>query len=292
MGPAVQGQGGDHHTFRAAAALVVDFALPEADALDLMREWNATCQPPWPERDLVKKLRSAARSGKHGRGSLLEAPSQRPTFDTADEALDRLIAAVQDRAPADVIGWLTWELVTTARWLTVAKKGSPRPALIPKKDRAAAILLAVGAYLDLDDPPQGPERLAWIMEQAAREHFACVPSATAKREEMLYETEAIDAMQAWKRGRGGVRHAPRILPFAPGRPLDPETLVAHEQEAACFRASLSPLEREVFDGYGEDDALLAERAETTAKTVKSTRFRIRKKASAWGAGEQNEGRAA
>jgi hypothetical protein len=67
IGPAVEGQHGDDHTYKVATVLVVDFALPQDDALDLMRAWNATCQPPWEERDLLNKLRGAA---KYGRGEL------------------------------------------------------------------------------------------------------------------------------------------------------------------------------------------------------------------------------
>lgn len=57
-GPAIEGEGGDAHTFIAAALLVNDFALTDAEALPLLTEWNATCQPPWSAHDLTVKLRS------------------------------------------------------------------------------------------------------------------------------------------------------------------------------------------------------------------------------------------
>lgn len=56
---AVAGQGGHNQTFSAACALVNGFTLSEGDALQLLREWNATCQPPWTERELEHKVRSA-----------------------------------------------------------------------------------------------------------------------------------------------------------------------------------------------------------------------------------------
>lgn len=60
-GPAVEGEGGDQHTFVAAALLAHDFALGEDQAWPLLVEWNATCRPPWSESDLVAKLRGGAK---------------------------------------------------------------------------------------------------------------------------------------------------------------------------------------------------------------------------------------
>jgi hypothetical protein len=60
--PAVEGQGGDAYTFLTAANLL-GFGLSKEDALDLMRDWNQTCVPPWPDRDLVKKVSNAERYG-------------------------------------------------------------------------------------------------------------------------------------------------------------------------------------------------------------------------------------
>lgn len=221
MGPAIQGQGGDNHTYKVACALVRDFALPEADALDLMRAWNETCLPPWKEGDIVAKLRGAARYGCHAVGAKLdEARPRLRVFDTAREALGALLHALYDNAPPDVIGWLLTELADTARWARWSKSG-PDPASIPAAHRKAALLAAVGAYIeavaaDRDAepgaepvaPPDG-DAVQWIMEQAAREHFACLPSAKAKRDEALYANDSIDAMQTWTRTKTGVRHTPR-----------------------------------------------------------------------------------
>ena len=60
--PAIEGNGGDPHTFATCAALVRDFGLDDADAWSLLVQWNATCAPPWTEADLHKKLASARRS--------------------------------------------------------------------------------------------------------------------------------------------------------------------------------------------------------------------------------------
>jgi len=61
-GPAIEGQGGDEHTFKAAALLVNDFALTFDEALPLATSWNSeTCQPPWALEDLEAKLRYGAK---------------------------------------------------------------------------------------------------------------------------------------------------------------------------------------------------------------------------------------
>lgn len=67
MSPAVSGQDGHGATFKVACALVLGFNLSQDDALSLLREYNATCQPPWSERDLVHKVKSAdQQSGERG----------------------------------------------------------------------------------------------------------------------------------------------------------------------------------------------------------------------------------
>lgn len=62
-GPAVEGDGGDDHTFRACALLTHDFALTFEEAWPIAWEWNETCDPPWSAEDLAAKLRGGARYG-------------------------------------------------------------------------------------------------------------------------------------------------------------------------------------------------------------------------------------
>jgi len=71
--PAVSGQHGDVTTFRACCRLVRGFLLSDDDALALLHEWNARCEPPWSERELVDKIRRARRYGREPLGGLLEA---------------------------------------------------------------------------------------------------------------------------------------------------------------------------------------------------------------------------
>jgi hypothetical protein len=58
--PAISGQGGHSAAFYVACLLVHGFALAEADALVLLREFNQRCLPPWSDAELIHKIQSAA----------------------------------------------------------------------------------------------------------------------------------------------------------------------------------------------------------------------------------------
>lgn len=61
--PALQGQGGDRQTIKAAHALVMGFGLPQARALELLStHYNPRCQPPWTLPALERKVAYAAKS--------------------------------------------------------------------------------------------------------------------------------------------------------------------------------------------------------------------------------------
>lgn len=62
LGPAVQGQGGDAHTARAAWAVAVEFGLEEPAARRVLWDWDRGNVPPWQDTEpggLEGKLRSA-----------------------------------------------------------------------------------------------------------------------------------------------------------------------------------------------------------------------------------------
>jgi hypothetical protein len=69
--PAIAGQHGDVHTFRVCCRLTRGFALDDEQALRVLVEWNARCQPPWSEAELLDKLRRAVRYGREPIGGLL-----------------------------------------------------------------------------------------------------------------------------------------------------------------------------------------------------------------------------
>jgi len=63
----VSGQGGHGVTIRVAACLVRGFELGQEAAYGVIQGWNATCQPPWSEKELRHKLADAAKhTGERG----------------------------------------------------------------------------------------------------------------------------------------------------------------------------------------------------------------------------------
>jgi replicative DNA helicase len=73
MPGAVAGEQGHNRTFTAANVLVRGFALSVPDALPILKEWNASCQPPWTEKELLHKLEDAEEQDGP-RGYLLSNP--------------------------------------------------------------------------------------------------------------------------------------------------------------------------------------------------------------------------
>lgn len=68
--PAIQGEGGDLHTYRTICQ-VKDFGISESKCLELLvKYWNDGCEPPWEVRDLKKKVSSAYRYGTEPPGVL------------------------------------------------------------------------------------------------------------------------------------------------------------------------------------------------------------------------------
>jgi len=59
---AVEGEGGDSHTFKTAGHML-SFGLSQGEVLEVMRDWNSQCSPPWSEDDLRGKITSAAKNG-------------------------------------------------------------------------------------------------------------------------------------------------------------------------------------------------------------------------------------
>lgn len=59
--PAISGSGGHDQTFAAARAIAgfVDNGLSDSIAWELLVDYNATCQPPWSEKELVHKFKQA-----------------------------------------------------------------------------------------------------------------------------------------------------------------------------------------------------------------------------------------
>lgn len=72
--PAIEGSGGDRHTFETAVCIVRGFDLDRETAYALLAEWNRSCKPPWTERDLRRKVRDADERSTSQPGFLRDAP--------------------------------------------------------------------------------------------------------------------------------------------------------------------------------------------------------------------------
>lgn len=72
---AVSGQGGHTAAFNAATATAIGFDLSDDDALAILSEWNASCAPPWTERELRQKIASARRDCRRAPGYLNHEPT-------------------------------------------------------------------------------------------------------------------------------------------------------------------------------------------------------------------------
>jgi RecA-family ATPase len=57
--PSVSGANGHGQCMTAARGLVWGFCLSTSDAMDLLCEWNRSCQPPWSQRELDHKIEQA-----------------------------------------------------------------------------------------------------------------------------------------------------------------------------------------------------------------------------------------
>lgn len=69
LGPAIEGKGGDAHTYQAASMVVRDFGLSPDEALMALTVWDAGNSPPWGEIGLREKIANAGAyaQGEHGR---------------------------------------------------------------------------------------------------------------------------------------------------------------------------------------------------------------------------------
>lgn len=75
---AIEGQQGGTATFVAAMKVGPGFCLDEHTTLEIMREFNARCVPPWEPKDLERKVREAFQKGAFTWGDLLRAEPERP----------------------------------------------------------------------------------------------------------------------------------------------------------------------------------------------------------------------
>lgn len=93
--PAVSGQHGHDVAFRIVERVVRGFDLTDAEALDALSDWNASCSPPWSDEELKHKITDGRTRGDTPlRGLLDEQPKARET--NVEYIQDRGVAAAID----------------------------------------------------------------------------------------------------------------------------------------------------------------------------------------------------
>lgn len=117
--PAVEGQSGDAHTLMVAM-IGGDFGLSDSEFWPLFLRWNETCQPPWEDRDLERKLRNAHRYRKKPFGWRLAASRDGDDIsrvrkisgpmapDPYSDAPTRVVKKGFDEPPPDNFDWLDY----------------------------------------------------------------------------------------------------------------------------------------------------------------------------------------
>jgi hypothetical protein len=97
MDPAVSGSGGHQATWRVAQVCVRGFGLGRDDAMEIMREYNQRCAPPWSDRELEHKVDSAETRSRMPRGCLLEEGRTRRWDTTWDNQPEQAAEAANPR---------------------------------------------------------------------------------------------------------------------------------------------------------------------------------------------------
>ena len=72
--PAIEGQGGDQHTYQVCCRLVRGFDLDDGEAFEVLSEWNTRCDPMWTDRELQSKIEGARKYGEEPIGGRLDDP--------------------------------------------------------------------------------------------------------------------------------------------------------------------------------------------------------------------------
>lgn len=173
-GPAVEGQGGDQHTFVAACLLVHDFALTEDEAWPLFSDWNDDCEPKWSEEDLRAKLRGGGKYASRPFGC-------RRSLDAVEIARG-LIAQWQDGARTETS---MFELIAKVRHFASICGDSARHAVITRDLAAATGLTARALNLPKptvteDSPPGSIEVTPQLHEVADKATQAIQPHVFAR----------------------------------------------------------------------------------------------------------------
>jgi hypothetical protein len=297
MGPIIGSEGSGDHLFKVCRAFLRDFALPWEDAWALLWKWNATCEPSWSPRSLKTVLAAARKNGKRSVGRLLSVTGERRDEEVR-QRLGRLAGSMRFGDPAGEAANLLADLDACLPWMSDMKKA-------PRKDRLAALYLAVDRYTDTTDPIVEADPAGWLLDEVKSIHDALTTTSAPVKEWTDAKLDWLMSPDVWngtgrawqpprdagEEGRVSGSKTYRTFPDASAAtPVDPETAYGRQEVLAIFRDTLSPQERVVFDVSASTPAEVVARhlnaragtTTATAKSVKTCRARILKKARAFG----------
>jgi hypothetical protein len=122
MPSAISGQGGHQSTWHVALVLAKGFGLNESQTLDVLREYNQRCDPPWTERELAHKAKGA-QSANVPHGFVLDR--DRPWSPTARRAIESAIGPDQ--------AWVD-DLAEREERSAIQEEGAGSPAVAPQDE--------------------------------------------------------------------------------------------------------------------------------------------------------------
>lgn len=127
---AVEGEGGNAHTY-ATAAKVKDYGVEEHEAIDVLAEWNEKkCSPPWEREELETLIRNVYTYGQNPVGSARLDTVAREEFEDLIERLESAKSTgIQLRQIADIVAEMRepeWLLEDILEGRAVAVCAGPR----------------------------------------------------------------------------------------------------------------------------------------------------------------------
>ena len=134
--PSISGQRGHDAAFHVACVLVNGFALSEPDALALLRDWNASCVPPWSAGELIHKVTSAANTVHLlPRGHLLGDGSR--TKGTAHPGAERVVLPPKPKFQKTVLARIANKVADIKDVIGFLAERSPVP--VDRQDSASVL---------------------------------------------------------------------------------------------------------------------------------------------------------
>lgn len=174
--PAIEGQGGDNNTFKAALYLK-DLGISVDTGAQLLNDYyNPRCNPPWDLDDLVKKMQ-----GAYNYGSLSKVGGKTAEADFADDPPDADFETPgtwnpktqrNEKASTTKLDAQTEERAQTAKQeAKLAKETADRPKKIPAIIDNYVWVVGMDRWFDKRDPRgKNNERIIWNDKQFDSEY--------------------------------------------------------------------------------------------------------------------------